>query len=376
MDLPTDFSTFLGEIGLTATQRSELKDTHTLLRRRLNGHEGLAPVLVADFLQGSYRRSTTVRPANDSKADVDVVVVSKLAETEYSPQQAMDLFVPFLDAYYKGKWDFQGRSIGIELSHVKFDLVVTSAPDESEVGILRSEAVTTDDDIVEAPRDWTLQKSWLSLGSRSRADATSLLAEARKAPAWKGKPLRIPDREAQTWEDTHPLEQIRWTVEKNRATDGFFVGVVKSLKWWRVVNHPKPKHPKGFPLERIVGACCPDRLGSVGEGVARTLEAIVATYAAIAAMRSKPSLMDYGVPTHDVLKRLSAEDFVAFYKQAVEAAPLARSALDSSDRVESGNLWRQLLGPKFPKPPDDGGLRRAGYTAPLAPAVPGSGRFA
>src|SRR5262249_54537546 len=139
----------------------------------------------------------------------------------------------------------------------------------------------------------------------------------------------------------------------------------------------KPEHPKGFPLERIVGQCCPDDIGSVAEGVTRTLESIVSNYGTHVLLGTTPTLTDYGVPTHNVLKRISAADFKAFYGQASSAAGLARRALDSTDRSESGTLWRELLGTKFPEPPKDGGGSKSrGFTTPTAAAVPGSGRFA
>jgi hypothetical protein len=89
-------------------------------------------------------------------------------------------------------------------------------------------------------------------------------------------------------------------------------------------------------------------------------------------------LPDYGVPSHDVFKRVSVEDFKAFFEQVQGAAALARRAFDSTDRTESGKLWRELFGSKFPEPPVNGGggTKKVGYTTPVAPAVPGSGRFA
>jgi hypothetical protein len=105
--------------------------------------------------------------------------------------------------------------------------------------------------------------------------------------------------------------------------------------------------------------------------VKRSLEAIVQNYAT-----GKPVLCDYGVPTNDVLKRISNADFEAFYEQAKPAADLAKRAFDATDRTESGNLWRELLGTKFPEPPDSGGGKKQGFTPPDDAASPGSGRFA
>lgn len=375
MELKTDFETFLSEIRPTQSQREDLQIGHKTLRERLNADEGLKKAFVSDFLQGSYRRATAIRPKNDRRSDVDIIIVTKLSEAEYTPAKAMDEFKPFLEKHYKGKWKQQGRSFGIELSYVELDLVLTSAPSEAEVGILRSDAVTSDDDIDEA-QDWRLHRSWVALSSRERNDARTLLAEAKSEAEWKAKPLRIPDREANIWEWTHPLEQISWTRDKSARTSRHFVSVVKAIKWWRLENHEEPKHPKGFPLERLIGECCPDGIESVAEGVVKTLEKIVSEYALLVQVGDKPRLPDYGVPAHDVFKRISADDFRKFYEQVKDGAVLARRAFDAEDRTKSGNLWREMFGSKFPKPPENGGSKKAGYTPPTGPAVPGSGRFA
>lgn len=375
MELKTDFDAFLNEIRPTKNQRDDLKTGHKTLRDRLNAEDSLKQAFVSDFLQGSYRRGTAVRPKGDRRSDVDVILVTKLSEQEYTPNQAMELFKPFLNKYYEGKWRQQGRSFGIELSYVEMDLVLTSAPSEAEVGILKSESVTSDDDL-EVARDWRLHLSWLALDSREGSGAYELLAKARTEDEWKASPLRIPDRDVNRWEDTHPLEQIRWTREKNKQTGGHFINVVKAIKWWKLENHEEPKHPKGFPLERLIGDCCPDGIESIADGVTRTFEAIVSKYSTVVALGDKPRLPDYGVPCHDVFKRITTEDYKNFHEQVAKAAKLARRALDSEDRTESGNLWRELFGAKFPKPPDDGGTKKTGYTSPSGPAIPGSGRFA
>jgi hypothetical protein len=378
MDLPTDFRQFLQEIRPTENQRNDLQAGHKTLRDRLNTDEDLKKCLVSDFLQGSYKRSTAIRPKGDRRSDVDIIVVTKLSEDEYTPAQAMDVFKPFLDKHYKGKWRQQGRSFGIELSYIDLDLVPTSAPSQAEVGILQSEALSADDGLEDDP-EWRLHRSWLGLSSRYRSDARTLIAAAKNEPEWKAQPLRIPDRDANEWESTHPIAQITWTRDKNNGTNKHFVNVVKAIKWWRVEKHEEPEHPKGFPLERLIGECCPDGIGSVAEGVVKTLEKIVSEYELKVLTGGKPSLSDYGVPTHDVFKRISADDFKKFYNQVEEAAPLARRAYDSQDRTESGNLWRDLFGNKFPKPPHNGGgggSSGRGYSPPTGPARPGSGRFA
>ena len=187
---------------------------------------------------------------------------------------------------------------------------------------------------------------------------------AEEAP-WKTEPLLIPDREASSWQPTHPLAQIEWTFEKSRATGGHFVNVVKCIKWWKKVNHPSLKHPKSYPLEHLVGDCCPDSIGSVAEGVVLTFEEISrAVSLATREQRPRPTCRT-GAFDQDVLKRISGEDFARFHKHCSEAADLARRAYDEDDLRSSAKLWRQLLGEKFPEPPASKGGRRLRTRDPL-----------
>jgi hypothetical protein len=375
MELPTYFSDFLKEIRLTTNQTSDLKKGHTLLRQRLEEDETLSTIIVSTFLQGSYRRSTAVRPKGDSRSDVDVIVVTKLSKEEYTPQEALDVFVPFMEKHYKGKYRLQGRSIGISLSYVDLDVVITAAPSESETGILQSESVITEYSLEEA-RDWVINKSWLSPDDRLSFKAQRMMELAKSEPEWKISPLYIPDREAMEWNPTHPLEQIRWTRDKNAACSGHYVNVVKALKWWRRVNYPDAGHPKSYPLEHFIGVCCPDRIGSVAKGVTLALETIVSDYSI------KPELPDHGVPEHNVFARLSEEDYDTFYEQVCVAAEIARRALDSEDVGESAEAWKELFGSKFPDPPESKkssnslNENKGGFTERNLATTIGGGRFA
>src|SRR5216683_822604 len=99
------------------------------------------PSYFTDFLQ-------TIRPTPNQVDDYKCGHQSlrqRLREDEYTPALALEVFVPFLEKHYRGKYKKQGRSIGIELSYVDIDLVITAAPSESEVGILQAESVTTED---------------------------------------------------------------------------------------------------------------------------------------------------------------------------------------------------------------------------------------
>jgi hypothetical protein len=379
--LPYSFKDFLTKIRPTKIQNNDYKDGHKRLTDRLKADEGLKPIIVSNFLQGSYRRSTAVRPIGDSRPDVDVIFVTRLSSAAYSPQEALDVFVPFMNEYYESKWEQQGRSIGIKLSKVELDLVVTSAPEEAEEEILLAEPITLSRS-VEDLEAWDLGDTASVKKSAGQYDRERARIEvALKQASWQLSPLEIPDREANSWQDTHPLAQIDWTVGKNRDTNKHYINVVKALKWWRKVNYTTPKYPKGYPLEHLIGQCCPDGIGSVAEGVTRTLEKIRDDYATYASKKMSPYMRDHGVD-QDVFHRVTGEEFAEFHGQVAEAAEVARRAYDEEDDRESAETWRELFGDRFPPPPsgggqgDKGGPGSGGYTTRKESSRIGGGRFA
>lgn len=355
MSINTYFTDFLAGIRLTQNQKDDLKKGHKLLKERLDAFTELKDIVVTTFLQGSYRRSTAVRPLNDKRADVDIIVVTNLKRDDYKADAAIKLFVPFVEKHYKGKYRLQGRSIGIELSYVDLDIVITSAPSEADKKALLSKSVRTELALEDFPLtyDWKLSDLWVEPDFSRQS--IYLSEAARSAPEWKLSPLWIPDREADTWVESHPLEQISWTQRKNKATNGHYVNVVKALKWWRTEKLIDLKYPKGYPIEHMIGDCCPDDINSVAEGVCVTLETIVTRYKAYRNARITPTLPDRGVPSHNVWKRVSADDFCAFYDAVKEYAKSARKALDSTSLKEKVEIWRDIFGSKFPKyeGPDD-----------------------
>lgn len=347
LQMNSSFRQFMTEIRPTANQLDDMRTGYKTLKSRLLEDESLKLLIVSTFLQGSFRRSTAVRPKSDKRADVDLVVVTKLKREEHTPQQAMDLFVPFLNKHYEGKWKFQGRSIAIELSYVDLDLVITSAPSEAETLALKSASVTSLD-TPEDVDDWRLAPSYVPVAERALVGIEGRLELARKEAEWKLAPLHIPDREANQWDETHPLAQIKWTWEKNKSCNKHYVNVVKAIKWIRRIGPDEPKYPKGYPLEHIIGQCCPDGVISVAEGITQTLEAIKNNYSFYAAANLVPTMADHGVPAHNVLHRLTAEDFSTFYQLMSEAAATARKALDAGTEKEASEEWGKILGDKFP----------------------------
>lgn len=386
MELPTYFADFLADVRPTEEQLEVGRAGHQDLREKLKLDEDLSPIIVNTFLQGSYRRSTAVQSVEGKKLDVDVVVVTRLKEAEFSPEEAINAFLPFVKKHYGEDYEVQGRSIGLYLDEVDLDLVITSAPSEEQEGLLKSLGVTASQALAEAG-DWSLMKSLIEMKSgesllNHSLSRSELLEKAQQVkPLWKIDPLRIPDRDAQQWRDTHPIAQMEWTWEKNARCDGHYVNVVKALKWWRSAMKPTPKYPKGYPIEHLIGSCCPDDVTSVAQGITLTLETIATRYAGHAAIHCTPSLEDHGVK-HDVLARITGADFAAFHGHITEAANLARQALDTQDVTASARLWRELFGAKFPQPPSisggggsDGSTKSGGFTERTGISSISGGRF-
>ena len=381
MELQPQFNEFLANIRPTDNQKADWKSGAKTLRERLKNFEPLQDIVVSTFLQGSIRRSTAIRPLGDKRPDVDIVVVTNLEPTRTSPTDAMNLFIPFLDKYYPGKWKPQGRSFGITLSYVELDLVITAIPESgAEKNYLeqlyKSESVLTVNSL-EEQTDWRLNKSWAPVvGGLFESNR----AQVEDAPAseWKAHPLVLPDREKNKWGRTHPLAQIRWTAEKNRVCNGHYINLVRAVKWWRQQNSENlPKYPKGYPLEHLIGNALDVGTTSMAQGIVQLMDTFLSRWAAIYNQKGKPWLSDHGVAEHDVMARLSADDFCSFYEGISGAVEIARNALASQNPQESAELWRQLFGSKFPVPGPQGGDRNGGFTAPSKPAEPQkTGRFA
>lgn len=320
MDMSQAFSTFLEATQPTPSQREAALAGHQELRARLRQDPDIGRHVISTFIEGSCRRATAIRPFDHEPLDVDVIVVTDLPRERTTPEQAMRLIHPFLERHYPGAWARRGRSLRIKLASVDLDLVLTSAPARAD--LLRAEELTT-----------TL--------------AEDLSPSPAELAAWQLEPLYIPSREASRWEPTHPLAQLAWTRAKEAKCNGHYTGVVRAIKWWRRVHPSLPKHPRSYPLEHLVGDCCPDGIRSVAEGLARTLGVIATRYEPAVMVGRRPSLPSHGVPGQDVFARVPADDFASFLSAANKAAKRAELALNEAAPDKRARRWRELLGAEF-----------------------------
>jgi hypothetical protein len=344
-EIPTYFAGFLEEIRLTPELRKECEDAHKELRAKLLADPILSKIIVSIFLQGSYRRHTGCRPlTDDDHVDIDVVVVTNLDPRVWTPAMVLEqLFKPFLDTHYPKQWSPNDRSIEItpDGGRATIDLVPTSAPSEIEQQIFRESDPGFQ---IEARGD--IERQVLMPVSLREA-----IKKVTGTETWQREPLMIPSRDLSRWVPTHPLAQIEWTEQKSVRTNGHYVNVVKAGKWWRK-RHADGKYPKHYPLEHLIGANCPDWIGSVAEGVTRTFEAVRDNYRDYALSGTVPYLRDHGVD-HDVLRRVTPDQFDTFWRLMESAASQARAAMSAEGTANSAILWRDLLGPEFPQPPKE-----------------------
>jgi len=360
----TSFERFLENIRLTPELRTECEDAHHGLRRKLLADTTLRPIYVSMFLQGSYARQTGTKPnGEDTHVDVDLVLVTSLDPSPHgpwTPKAVVDLFTPFLDREYPDRWKPNDRSMKITPKgmSVTLDLVVTTAPSEIRESLTKAYRELDEPTFrIEARGDVDGERT------STFQEAIDRISKAIGSADWQRQPLLIPDRELSQWVPTHPLEQIRWTTEKNGLTGGHFVNIVKALKWWRKEN-PAGEHPKSYPLEHLIGDTCPNDVESVAEGLTQALERIRDNYQPWQFGHGVPVMPDRGVPIHDVYKRITAAEYLVFYDLASKAANAARAALDSPTNRESVGRWRAIFGAEFPEPD------RAPFTPPAIAATP------
>lgn len=312
MKLPSYFKDFLAEIEPSASYKEDQQAGHKTLRKRLANDDDFSTIHVNTFLQGSYKRNTAIHPGKD----VDIVVVTSIDPDATTPDAANARLEKCLRRYYD-KVTPQNRSYCVTLSYVTMDVVLATSRH--------------------------LKKEAAMLASMRSAD------ELESAKAWVEHPLLIPDRDRGHWVETDPKRQLQWTTDLNAACDGYFVPLVKMVKWWRKEAYEKPKYPKGYVLERLVGECVDKTKRDHAEGFVQVLSNIQAKYASYGMLGLVPNLPDPGVPSHNVAHRLSAEDFKAFMEQVEKTLPIARAALlEEKDVQKSADLWRKVFGTKFP----------------------------
>ena len=288
MELASDFKALLCTIEPGPTHVSAAKAAHEKVRDQLRNDKDSKEAHKDTFLSGSYARSTAINDIND----VDVICILDIDQTITEPGSVLAWMQGILIRYYKEVRP-QGRSVGVNAA----------------------------------------KNVWLDI-----VPSTPLLAD--DGPLW------IPDREAHAWVQSHPKGQIAAEVDKNNGTNGYYVQVVKLMKFWRDRLPTEACRPKSYILETLVHGSigCPS---SHAAGIVNVLEGIESKYGSYRNTAIVPSIADPGYSSVNVAKRWTSTEFKDFMARVESAAGTARSAFNDSNETESRKLWRQLFGPQF-----------------------------
>lgn len=294
MTTQQQFLDMLKDIEPSESTVSACSSAHNTLRQALVDHEEFGQVHVETFLSGSYVRDTAIRPTTVGgvlqRPDVDIIAVTDHTE-EDEPQVVLDaVHKALVDAGYKNL-TVNRRSINIKMA-------------------------TVDMDVVPVIED--------------------------------GDAYLIPDIHLKEWLTTNPPAHTEWTVNVNRQAGSRFKPLVKLFKWWRRVHLSDLKRPKGFILECLVARHMSYSETSYEKLLVTLLESVRDAYAIHVALGTAPTLEDPGVPGNNVFSAVTAEEFKTFYEKVSEQATTARNAMNATDDAKALDLWREVLGPRFP----------------------------
>lgn len=288
MELVSDFNALLSSIQPGEDDVSAAKAAHEKVREELRTDDDSKDAHKDTFLSGSYARRTAINDIND----VDVIWMLDVDHSVTEPEVLLAWVQSTLAKYYK-ETKRQGRSVG------------ANTPDGVWLDIVPAALISNDD-----------------------------------GPLW------IPDREARVWVQTHPKGQIAGTIAKNKGTHGYFVQVVKLMKFWRDQLPHESCKLKSYILETLIH----DTIGSpssLAAAVVNLLEGTESKYGSYRNTNIMPFIPDPAYPSVNVAKHWKSEDFKAFLAQVKTAAATARSAYDNSDEAASRKLWRQIFGSSF-----------------------------
>lgn len=288
MELAADFKVVLSSIQPGDQDVTNAKAAHEKVRELLRTDGESKEAHKDTFLSGSYARHTAINEIND----VDVICIFDLDHSITKPNVVLAWTQSILARYYN-ETKLQGRSIGAQAAKDVWLDIVPATPVAGDDG-----------------------------------------------------PLWIPDREVRQWVQTHPKGQIQAATDKNKSTNGYYVQVVKLMKFWRDRLPNESCRLKSYILESLIH-------GSIGSptshasAVVNVLEGVERAYGAYRNLNMVPKIPDPGYSAVTVDKHWQSEDFTNFMEQVKTAAITARKALDNTDEAESRKHWRQVFGPKF-----------------------------
>ncbi len=292
MELVNDFKTFLSSIQPGDDEVAAAKAAHEKVRDELRTDSESKEAHKDTFLSGSYARRTAINDIND----VDVICILDIDRTITAARGSVSAwFRAYLSGYYKETRP-QGRSIGAE-----------GAKEAS---------------------------GWTSCPRLRFQPTTGRCGYRTETPRNGCRHI--------------PKDRLQRATTENKATNGYFVQVVKLLKFWRDKLPTKSSQLKSYILEALIHKTIGTPSSHAG-AIVSVLEGIESNYGVYRGTNIVPSISDPGYASVNVMKRLPTKEFDDFMVQVRSAAVTARSAFNNTDEAASRKLWRQLFGSEFGK---------------------------
>lgn len=265
------------------------KKSHEEVRDFLSKDDEISKANPETFLSGSYARETAI---NDIK-DVDIILMIDLDRNNTAPEVVLAWLQASIQSQYS-KVKPQGRSVNV-IHDNGFSLDIVPATPISN----------------------------------------------RSGPLW------IPDREAKTWVATHPKKQIEFSSDRNKDTEGYYIHLIKIIKFWRDRLSDENSKPNSYIIESLLSQCILSKPDSYGVAVKDIFYCIHSNYKSYLSSGIVPIISDPGYPTVNVAKRWSFYEFSNFMTEIKDSLNIATEALESQDESESIKLWKKLFGNKF-----------------------------
>jgi len=296
---PSDeaFKIFVQRLAPPQTQRDAAVRSNNALRSHLQNDHYFSRFIIDAFLNGSYARGTTIRPIKD----VDIVLQIQEGWLSNEPAAAMESLRKKLAFWYPGwrTWR-RRRAVKVELSDMNLDVV------------LAIETRGTD------------------------------------------HPLLIPDRDADTWVETHPRLQLALIRELVVTTSRNYASLVRLIKGWAFSRVPDSARPPSFVLECLAYeamAADPNAfVGSLPNAFAKLLASIENRKQwRDAWFRWEQTVVtDPALPKSNVAERWGSEEVTRFRDSLRLALRRSAEALEARYEDTEVRRWRTLFGDRFP----------------------------
>ena len=316
------FTEFIADINPSPTTTARSSAAHDSVRSALWADRKYSDDLIRDFLGGSYRRQTAIRPmtkdGDTERPDVDIYVVVRGEPWTTTPVTLID------------------------------DLYAALDRNRSALHIVRL----------------AQNRCSVSIATNSADMDVSPLLERQPDGYY-----RIGNRHKNEWYATDPEAHINWSSEVNSTYAGRLKPTVKMIKWARRENPTQNKHPKSFPLEVIVAdhmCAAEDHYGKIVHGM---FDSFANAYSLYRTQGTCPRIDDPAIPNGDLLAGVSGDAFCSYFDEIAKHRDDASKALLADDQDEATMYWRRIFGKRFPGPKSSSSAHAAEDAISMSPLM-------